>query len=406
MTSAREVILEPIGAIVVLGTFDSKGEEHLFLKTAIEARGHRVITINVGTKGPSPWPPDVDLAPHDETLSRDQAIARTLDRGQRYVVKLYERGWLGGVISAGGGTGTHLCAGIMRALPMGVPKVMVSTVASRDMAPVVGTRDVTMIHSVGDMLGVNRITGPILDQAAAAVCAMAASDWRPDAGRKCIGLSMFGFITKAAEEVRRQLEAKGYEVVAFHANGTGGLAMEELAREGRFDGILDLAPHELADTLLDGYCRLIGPGRFEPDDGRQVPRLVVPGGLDCAVLEFTRDTVPGRYKDRKIFYYDFRSAVRLSLDESLHLADQLADRLNRFLAPTKVLIPTGGWSEADGPGAPLFDPDLSREFVAYLKKRLDPQIEVLEQNYHINDPFFARVAATVMDEMLGALPLK
>lgn len=393
--------MEPIGAIVVLGTFDSKGEEHLFLKRAVERRGHRVITINVGTKGPSPWPPDVDLAPTDKDLDRDQAVALALDRGRRFVLKLFERGWLGGIISAGGGTGTHLCTGIMKALPLGVPKVMVSTVASRDMAPVVGTRDLTMIHSVGDLLGVNRVTGPILDRAAAAVCAMADSDWRPDARRKCIALTMFGFITPAAEEVRRRLEELGYEVVAFHANGTGGLAMEELAREGRFDGILDLAPHELADTLLDGYCRLIGPGRLEPDQGREVPRLVVPGGLDCAVLEFTRETVPSQYRDRRIFYYDFRSAVRLSQRETLYLAAQLADRLNRFTAPTKVLIPTVGWSEADGPGAPLFDPALGREFVAHLKARLDPQVEVLEQNFHINDPFFARMAATVMDEMLA-----
>jgi uncharacterized protein (UPF0261 family) len=395
------VILEPIGAIVVLGTFDSKGEEHLFLKRAIERRGHRVITVNVGTKGPSPWPPDVDLAPSDKSLDRDRAVAQALDRGRRFVLKLHERGWLGGIISAGGGTGTHLCTGIMRALPLGVPKVMVSTVASRDMAPVVGTRDLTMIHSVGDLLGVNRVTGPILDRAAAAVCAMADSDWRPDTRRKCIALTMFGFITPAAEEVRHRLEELDYEVVAFHANGTGGLAMEELAREGRFDGILDLAPHELADTLLDGYCRLIGPGRLEPDQGHEVPRLVVPGGLDCAVLEFTRNSVPNQYRDRRIFYYDFRSAVRLNLRETLYLAAQLADRLNRFTAATKVLIPTGGWSEADGPGAPLFDPALGREFVAHLKSLLDPRVEVLEQNYHINDPFFARMAATVMDEMLA-----
>jgi len=394
--------MEPLGAIVIIGTFDSKGEEHLFLKEAIERRGHRAITINVGTKEPSPWPPDVDLAPPDKNLSRDEAVARALERGRRYVLKLYERGWLGGVISAGGGTGTHLCTGIMKALPLGVPKVMVSTVASRDMAPVVGTRDVTMIHSVGDMLGVNRITGVVLDQAAAAVCGMAASDWRPRTDRKCIGLTMFGFITRAAEQVRARLEDLGYEVVAFHANGTGGLAMEELAREGRFDGILDLATHELADTLLHGYCELIGPGRLDPIPGRTVPRLVVPGGLDCAVLEFTRDSVPDQYRDRQVFFYDFRSAVRLSRGESRHLADQLAGQLNRATSPVKVLVPRGGWSEADGPGAPLDDPPANREFTEHLKQALDPGVEVREQDGHINDPVFARAAATLMDQMLNS----
>lgn len=382
-----------------MGTLDSKGPEHLFLKEGIERRGRRVLTINVGTMSAPAFTPDLDLRP-SRVEGRSQAIAATIQRARRALAELYARGHICGVISAGGGSGTHLATSAMKVLPLGVPKVMVSTVAAHDMAQVVGTKDITMMHSVGDLLGVNSLTGLILDRAAGAICGMAAQDWRAPADKRRIGLSMFGFITPAAEAVKERLETMSYEVVAFHANGIGGLAMEELAAEGRFDAILDLAPHELADTLKDGYCKLIGPGRLEPLPGRGIPRLVVPGGLDCAVLEFTRDTVPAQYAGGKIFFYDFRSAVRLSPEETSFLAGQLADKLNRAASPVKVLIPLRGWSAADAPGAPLHDPALKRAFADQLRGELRPDIEVSEVDLHINDPAFAPEAAWAMTEML------
>ena len=392
--------------IAVLGTFDSKGEEHRFLKERIEARGVRTVTVHAGTRRPSPFPADHDLytdvvlnLPEGER-DRDRSIQAVLEAGRRLLLELFHKGRIHGVVSAGGGTGTHLSTGIMRVLPIGVPKVMVSTVASRDMSGVVGTRDVTMMHSVADILGVNSLLGPILDQAAGAVCGMARPTWIPDAGRKRIGLTMFGFITAAAEAVKTRLEALGYEVVSFHANGTGGMAMEELAAEGFFDGLLDLATHELADELKGGYCRGIGPQRLAPVPGRSVPRLVVPGGLDCAVLEFTRETVPEAYRDRPIFFYDFRSAVRLSREESLVIADQVSSRLNLRPEDVRVLVPWGGWSEADGPDGPLYAPETSRALVDRLREGLDPAIPVQESDLHINDPAFADTAARVMHGML------
>ena len=204
-----------------------------------------------------------------------------------------------------------------------------------------------MMHSVADLLGVNSISGSILDKAAAAICGMVQSQWKPTKEKKRIALSFFGFITPGAESIRQALEELGYEVVAFHSNGTGGMAMEELAGEGYFDGILDLSTHELADHLMDGYCSGIGPQRYEPVPGRSIPRLVVPGGLDCAVLEFTRQNIPVQYRDRKIFFYDFRSAIRLNLEETTTLANQLVKKINRDPENTKVLIPLLGWSEAD-----------------------------------------------------------
>lgn len=396
-------------AIAIVGTFDSKGEEHLFLKDCIEKRGIPTLTVNVGTRKPSAFPVDIDLFPglkralKGNSGNRDKAIETAIALGQKVIRDRYLRGEIAGMISAGGGTGTHLGTSIMRVLPLGVPKVMVSTVASRNMAKTVGTKDITMIHSVVDLLGVNSISGMILDKAAGAICGMVKSPWKAKAKKKRIALSFFGFITKGAEEIKHSLEQMGYEVVSFHANGTGGMAMEELAREGYFDGILDFAIHELADELMGGYCRGIGPERLEPPPGRAVPRLVVPGGMDCAVLEFTRDTVPHEHRHRKLFFYDFRSAIRLNKKETTTLAGQVAEKLRLDPSHVKVLVPQQGFSEADHVNGPLFDPAMNEVFVRKLKKELNPLLEIREADYHINDAAFARLAAEMMDAMVRGL---
>jgi len=400
--------MEKTLAIAVLGTFDSKAEEHIFLKEQIEQRGLRSLTINVGTRAPSPTPVDIDLyevitkSPRDIPQGRDNIINAMLQEAKIRIKDLYKGSQISGIISAGGGTGTHICTTIMHELPLGVPKVMVSTVASRDMSRIVGTKDITMIHSVADLLGVNSISGLILDKAAAGICGMIQSQWQPPEERKRIALPFFGFITPGAEATRQALESLGYEVIAFHANGTGGMAMEELAEEGCFHGILDLATHELADDLLDGYCGGIGPQRFEPVPGRSIPRLVVPGGLDCAVLEFTRTNIPEQYADRKIFFYDFRSAIRLNIEETSFLATQLAEKLNKDPAKIKVLVPSRGWSGADKKDGPLYDPDMNQVFLQKFRQVLNSQIEILEVDHHINDEAFGQVAAKLMDEMVRA----
>ena len=393
-------------AIAVVGTFDSKGEEHFFLKGCIEKRGGRVLTINVGTKTPATFRADHDLFEEmgneeaGNAKVRDKAIQGVLIRAKELVRELHQKGEICGIISAGGGTGTHIGTSIMHVLPLGIPKIMISTVASRDMSTIVGTKDITMIHSVVDLLGINSISGKILDQAAGAICGMVQSDWEPPVVKKRIALTFFGFITPAAEGIKQSLEGMGYEVVPFHANGTGGMAMEGLAAEGYFDAILDLGTHELADELMGGYCSGIGPQRLEPVPGRNIPRLVVPGGLDCAVLEFTRDDIPGEFKDRKIFFYDFRSAIRLNTEETRFLAGQLAEKLNLDTANTRVLIPTLGWSEADRKGGPLYDPSVSDVFIQRLKQGLNPKTPVQEVEFHINDISFAKLAAEIMDRMV------
>jgi len=392
--------------VAVVGTFDSKAEEHTFLKDRIEQLGLDVLTMNVGTAGPSPTAVDLDLfknvIEHNPQVqdSRDKAIAVMIDAARARIKKLYADKKIAGMISAGGGTGTHIGTSIMHELPLGVPKVMVSTVASRNMAKTVGTKDITMIHSVADLLGVNSISGRILDVAASGICGMVQARWKPQFEKKRIALPFFGFITAGAEATRHELENLGYEVVPFHANGTGGMAMEELAAKGYFDGILDLATHELADHLLDGYCGDIGPQRFEPVPGQSIPRLIVPGGLDCAVLEFTRNNIPEKYQDRQIFFYDFRSAIRLNKDETRTLADQLTEKLNKDALNVKILIPLQGWSEADRDGGPLYDPPMNRFFTQRLREKLDSQIDIQETDHHINDTAFAAIAAQIMDQMI------
>jgi len=390
--------------IAVLGTFDSKGEEHQFLKRRIQERGCRAVTINVGTKRPPSHAVDIDLyqeiSQGNTGLSRDQRIQEVISRGRSLIRRLYGKGEISGVISAGGGTGTYISTSIMHDLPLGVPKVMVSTVASRDMSITVGVKDITMMHSVSDILGINTITGRILDNAAGAVCGMVKNRWKTAANKKRVALSFFGFITPAAENVRKNLESMGYEVVPFHANGTGGMAMMELAAEGYFHGIFDLATHELADRLMDGYCGAIGEERFEPVHGPEIPRLIVPGGMDCIVLEFTRDDIPPQFEDRKIFFYDFRSAIRVNADESRLLASQLSEKLNMDPENVRVLIPLKGLSVADQEDGPLYDPATAQVFANALRKGLTPGIPVETFEVHINDPSFAERACSVMDEMI------
>jgi uncharacterized protein (UPF0261 family) len=398
--------MSPSKAIAVLGTFDSKGEEHLFLKERIGVRGIPVVTINVGTHKPAPFTPDKDFFPElkkgqsTAASNRDEALDAVADMAEGFIIERYERGEICGIISAGGGTGTYVATRVMQALPFGIPKVMVSTVASRDMAPIVGTKDITMMHSVVDIMGVNTILAEILDKAAGAVCAMAESRFKQTEARPRIALTMFGFITEAAERIKGFLEEMGYEVIPFHANGTGGMAMEELAAQGYFHGILDLATHELADELKKGYCAGIGPGRLNPSDSLGIPRLVVPGGLDCAVLEFTRDNIPDEYRDRKIFFYDFRSAIGLDLDETLILADQLIEKLNAHPGDIRVLVPMGGWSEADRNGEPLGERGIREAFLKKLSGNLDSQIAVETMEGHINDPEFSCLAAEKLHEMI------
>lgn len=389
-------------SIAIVGTLDSKGEEHLFLKKIIESRGYTTITIDVGTSGSSKFPPDLSVSKliHIKEMERSVMVEAIIRKAREVILDLYHQGKIGAIISVGGGTGTFVGTSVMKILPLGVPKLMVSTVASRDMSQTIGTKDITIMHSVVDMLGLNSISRLILARAAGAVCGMMSADRGAERESPRVALSLYGFVTQAAENIKSILEENHFEVIPFHANGTGGMAMEEMMEESYFDGILDLATHELVDAMFGGYCGGIGPQRLVSPEGVDTPRLVVPGGLDSAVLEFDSHSIPEQYKDRKIFFYDFRSAIRLTADESGSLARILADKLNQSHNPIKILIPLKGWSEADREGDVLFDPESSHAFCETLEKALKPDVEVRQVDYHINDKEFAQEAADIMISMI------
>ncbi len=388
--------------IAIVGTLDSKSEEHLFLKEAIESSGCSTITIDVGTTGLSKFSPDFSVSNSIVTKDMDRSgmVEAIVEKAKELVYDLYHQGKIGAIISAGGGTGTFMGTSIMRVLPLGVPKLMVSTVASRDMSQTIGTKDITIMHSVVDMLGLNSLSRLVLSRAAGAVCGMMIENNSRENELPRIALSLFGFITKAAENIKSILEDNHFEVIPFHANGTGGMAMDEMMGESFFQGVLDLATHELVDAMFDGYCGGIGPQRLQSPKGIDIPRLVIPGGLDSAVLEFNHKNVPEKYKDRKIFYYDFRSAIRLTADESRSLAKTVAYKLNQSYNPIKVLIPLKGWSEADKQGDVLFDAESSSAFSNTLQTLLKSDIEVIKVDYHINENAFADIAADLMIRMI------
>ena len=401
-------------SIVIVGTLDTKGDEVGYLKELIRAENCSTIVMDVGTLNPPTITPDISreriAAAGGNTLERlaEQNSRRlsveTMIHGAAAIVReLQKDKQLSGIISVGGGTGTHIGAGVMRALPLGIPKLMVSTVASRDMSDLIGTKDITVMHSVVDILGLNPISKKILANAAAAIVGMARQTGKISSEKPIIGLTSFGFITEGAMRVKSMLEGLGYEVAPFHANGTGGMAMEDLIDQGLIDGVLDLALHEFADALYGGYCGGIGPGRLESAGSKGIPQVVVPGGLDCVVLEFDSiETMPEHMKGRSVFWYDFRSGVRTSREDVIRLAQTISEKLNRSKGPVRFVVPRRGWSEADSEQCPLFDPETNEAFLSELKNLMDARIPIVEVEAHINSEEFSGVAVEQLDELMKA----
>ncbi len=375
--------------VVIVGTLDTKGDEVAYLKELVECEDCATIVMDVGILRAPLVPADIreqvvlsagrDLKGLLDCRDRRLAVETMVRGGSAIVKKLHEEGRLSGILGVGGGTGTHIGTGIMRTLPLGVPKLMVSTVASRDMSSLISTKDVTVMHSVVDILGLNAVSRKILSNAAFAISGMAkhAGEIRPE--KPIIGLTSFGFITEGAMLVKGMLERLGYEVAPFHANGTGGMAMEDLVNQGLISGVLDFALHEFADQLYGGYCGNIGPERLESAARKGIPQVVVPGGLDCIVLEFDSvETMPPEFRDRNVFWYNFRSGVRTTKDDLKMLAQTISAKLNRAKGPTSFIIPMKGWSEADAANAPLYEPETNQVFVAEMKLRLNDHVKVIE----------------------------
>ncbi len=397
--------------LLIVATLDTKGREAAYIKECAEARGVKALLMDVGTLHPPQISPDItrdELAAaagldlNDFLARKDRASAiRTVQTGGAIVAeRMVERDEIHGVIGLGGGTGTAIVTFVMRALSFGLPKVVVSTVASRDVREYVGTKDIVMFHSVADLLGFNDFIRHLLAQAAYAVCGMMEKEGAIKKGRPMVGVTAYGINSGCALLAEPLLEAKGYDMIAFHANGCGGMAMEELIAQGLIAGVLDFNPHEIADEMFGGYCKGIGPARLETAGNMGVPLVFAPGGLDNAVFS-PYYPMPDELKGRRQHGHDIRFCVRMETPEMERFAAIVAEKLNKGRGPARVLIPMKGWSDADKEGMPLFDPAVDRVFTEKLKILLDPRIIIEELDLHISEPAFAARAVDVLDAMIA-----
>ncbi len=400
-------------AVLLIATFDTKAGEALYLKGKMESLGCRVLLMDTGILEESGHVTDVTRHQVAEAggssiaeliASRDKGRCISAMRQGACVLakKLYEAGQFQGILSIGGAQGTDIATAAMRELPFGVPKFMVSTVASgrATFGPFVGTKDLIMMHSVADIQGINFVTRRVFDNAAAAVCGMvlnnAGAGDRPSP-RIPVALSMLGTITQGAMRASKLLFDRGYDAIAFHQNGTGGIAMEDMIRERVFKGVLDLNLHELGDSVVNGLHASIRDYRLEAAGALGLPQVVAPGSINYAVRGPLETLPPEMLKRKYIVHNSFLTLVRLSKEELAQAAILTADRLNRAKGPTHVFIPLKGFSYPDHEGRAHWDPEVNEVFIRTLKSRLSPRIQYDELDWHINDDAFIDA---VVDELV------
>ena len=404
-----------MATIMMVGAFDTKGVEYAFLREQILARGHEVLSVNTGVMGGcGAFAVDVDAS---EVAAAGGASLESLraagDRGAamkamgegaaKVAEQWYAEGRFDGIVGMGGSGGSSVVTAAMRALPVGVPKVCVSTVAAGDTAAYVGSKDVVLIPSIVDVAGVNRISRVIFTRAAGAICGMVEAEPAPAGDDKPIVVaSMFGNTTECVNACSAALSARGYEVLVFHATGTGGRTMESLIDEGLVDAVLDITTTEWADEVCGGVFSA-GPDRLSAAGRVGLPQLVVPGCVDMANFG-GMDTVPPKYKDGTRLFYEWNPEVtlmRTNAEENAQMGRIFAAKLNAAQGPVAVLIPLIGVSILDGDGELFCDRDADRAFGDALKVNLDEGILVREVDHNINDPAFAAAATALLLELIA-----
>ena len=399
-----------IKRILILGTLDTKGEGVAFLRRQIELRDCHATVMDIGLLGEPETQADITreevvkaagwhLKEIIALSTRKRIVDAMIKAAVEKAVRLHSADPFDGVVSLGGGTGMHISTAVMRALPIGLPKLMVSSMASLDVSEFIGSKDITMMNSIADLGSLNKITRQALDQAAGAICGMVAVRTQSSSTKPTVAASSFGITTQCAEHVEHFLGEKGYEVVIFHTVGSGGMAMEELIGQGLFAGILDLTTHEFIDQVAGGHYGNIGAERLETAGKKGIPQIVGPGGLDCIGI-VPSDSIPCAFQDRKTYFHDFRACVRSTAEELAVVARMLADRLNKAIGPVRFLVPLKGWSSASREGEALFDPQADQAFVDTLRSCLRPEIEIREMDCHIDDSEFAESAVSLLDEMI------
>jgi uncharacterized protein (UPF0261 family) len=401
--------------ICVIGAFDTKGEDHAFLRQEILRLGCQVLTINIGVLGTTTlFPVDfeakdvlkaggIDLDGIRAQGDKGAAMKAFDQAAPRLVRELYDQGKFDGIIGMGGSGGSSIIASAMRSIPIGLPKVLVSTVASGDVSFYVRGKDITMIPSIVDVAGLNRISRLIYARAAGAICGMVQNE-PPQSGedRPIITASMFGNTTDCVNACGKALNDRGFEVLVFHATGAGGRAMETLVADGLVEGVLDITTTEWADELCQGVFSA-GPERLDAPGQRGIPHLIVPGCVDMANYG-APSTVPEKFRQAKRLFYEWNPSVtlmRTNADENRQMGEIFAKKANAATGPVAFLIPLRGVSMLDGDGQPFCDREADRAIFDAIKANIKPGIPIVEVDLNINDPAFAAKAVEMMLQLMS-----
>jgi uncharacterized protein (UPF0261 family) len=397
-----------VGTVLLLGTFDTKGDEYAYVRDRLVELGCEVVLVDAGILGEPTLPPDVSRAEVADAAGAELAeLGRSLDRGvaveamgrgaAALLAPLYREGRFDGVMALGGSGGATIATHAMRALPLGVPKLLVSTVASGDMRTYVGESDITVMHSVVDVAGINRLSVRILGNAAAAMAGMVGADAGriESSARPFVGATMFGVTTPCVTRTRSLLEQRGYEVAVFSANGTGGRTMESLMEQGVVNAVLDVTTTELADELVGGILSA-GPERLETAGRLGLPQVVSLGALDMVNFG-PAETVPERFEGRKLYRHsDSVTLMRTTPEECAEVGRVIARRLSGARGPCSVLVPLRGTSAISAEGRPFHDLEADRALFETLEEHLDQTVELVALDLHINDPEFATALAETL----------
>ena len=395
--------------VVLLGTLDTKGAEYAFLRDRVREHDVDVLLVDAGIHEPL-VEPDIgrdevaraagaDVTALAEAGDRGAAVAAMGAGAEAVVRRLYAEERLDGILALGGSGGSSIATRAMRALAVGVPKLMVSTVASGDTRPYVGAVDVTMMYSVVDIAGVNRVSARIMANAAAAIAGMAGAQVPPLEEKPLVAATMFGVTTPCVTHARERLEELGYEVLVFHATGAGGQSMEALVRGGFLAGVLDVTTTELADELVGGVLSA-GPERLQAAGEVGLPQVVSLGALDMVNFG-PRETVPEKFEGRNLYVHNPTiTLMRTTPEENAELGREIGRKLSAATGPTVLFVPLKGVSMIDVEGQPFYDAAADEALRAGLRETLDGRVELHEVDTDINDPAFATAMADRLHELI------
>lgn len=397
--------------VVIVGSLDTKGQEFAFVRDRLRQQGLETLVIDFGVLGQPAFVPDIpredvsaagqgDLARFAGGEHKDEAM-RAMARGLGVVVRrLHDEGRLDGIIGMGGSGGTSIATTAMRLLPVGVPKLMVSTMGGGDVSAYAGTKDITFMPSVVDVAGFNRISRRIYANAAGAIGGMVLAEVPAVEDKPLITASMFGNTTTAVDHARELLEAKGYEVLIFHCTGTGGRTMEDLIADGYISASFDLTTTELADEVCGGVLSA-GPERCLAASRAGIPAILVPGCVDMANFGGI-ETVPEKFRGRNLYEWNPDvTLLRTNVEENRQMGEMLAAAANAATAPVTILLPLGGVSMLDSEGQQFWDPEADKACFDAIRNNVKPGVRVIELPENINDPAFAERAVSTLLGMLG-----